>query len=383
MRTIDGQGAPDDLRLDEQAALRRVATAVAKQRTPNEIFAIVTREIAELFGATGATLFRFEAGYGIAVADWHTHNARGLSQGLELDLHTDSATGRVYRTGAPSRIDAYAQLDPDTVAASIKDLELHATVGAPITVDGRVWGAISISTIQPQPFPPDTEARLAGFAELVAQAVANAEARRQLTASRVRIVEAADEARRRIERDLHDGAQQRLVGLALQLRLVRTAAEDPEAVRGALDTCGAELALALEELRELARGIHPTVLTERGLRPALQSVADRAPVPVELAVSLDAALTPGQEAALYFTASEAVANVAKYAQATSIEIRAFDDAQHVVIEIRDDGVGGAEPSNGSGLRGLADRVEAAGGWLDVASPAGVGTVVLATLPLQL
>ena len=335
-----------DLRLDEQAALRRVATAVARQRTPDEIFAVVTDEAGELFGATASTLFRFEGAVGVGMSDWHTPEAQGVPKGLRVDLTLESATGRVYQTGAPARVDSYDEIETERIDAPLRSLGIRAAVAAPIVVDGRIWGSISLSTVRPRPFPPGTERRLGAFAELVGQAVANAEARRQLRESRVRIVEAADEARRRIERDLHDGAQQRLVSLALRLQLARRTAGDAEATRAAIDGCSEELATALAELRELANGIHPAMLTERGLAPALQSVADRAPVPVELDVQLPERLAPAHEAALYFTACEALANVSKHAQASRASIRARQENGSVVIEIADDGVGGAEPSRG-------------------------------------
>jgi signal transduction histidine kinase len=375
-RPLDGP----DVR-DEQAALRRVATAVAEQRTPDEIFTILTREIAMLFSATGASLVRFEVGdRGTVIADWSAPGTRGLSRGVRVDFHLDSSLRRVYRTGAAARIDSYPD-DEYAVADFVKRIGAHAAVAAPVTVGGRIWGAVAMSTSKPRPFPAGAEAQLASFAELVALGVANAEARSQLTASRIRIVHAGDEARRRIERDLHDGAQQRLVALALHLRLARNVADDGDAVRELLDACSAELALALGELRELARGIHPAILTERGLDPALRAVADRSPVPVAVDTQLAGRLDQPQEAALYFTASEALANVAKYAHASSVSIRTVADERCAVIEIRDDGVGGADASRGSGLRGLGDRVEAVGGWLSVTSPPGGGTTVIATLPL--
>ena len=370
-----------DLR-DEQAALRRVATAVAEQRTPDEIFATLTREMAILFGATGASLVRFEPGaQGLVIADWSAPGTEGMPPGLRIDFELDSSLQRVYRTGAAARVDAYPDLDPEGVARYVQRIGAHAAVAAPVMMDGRLWGAVAMSTSKPRPFPAGAETRLASFAELVALGIANAESKRQLTSSRVRIVRAGDEARRRIERDLHDGAQQRLVALALHLRLARNVADDAGAVRELLDACSAELALALEELRELARGIHPAILTERGLEPALRAVADRSSVPVDIDVRLTDRLDQAREAALYFTASEALTNVAKYAGATSVAIRAFADERCAVIEIEDDGVGGADPAQGTGLRGLGDRVEAVGGWLAVTSPPGGGTTVVATLPL--
>jgi signal transduction histidine kinase len=371
-----------DLR-EEQAALRRVATAVAAQLTPSEVFATLTREIAVLFGATGASLVRFEpGGEGLVVADWSAPGAVGLVAGQRIQLDRDSALQRVHRTGTAARIDHYPAHDA-AIADYVRRVGAHAAVAAPVTVAGRIWGAVAMSTTRPRPFPPTAELQLASFAELVAMGVANAESRTQLTASRVRIVEAGDEARRRIERDLHDGAQQRLVTVALHLRLARNRVGDDEAsrdLRELLDASTAELALALEDLRELARGIHPAILAERGLEPALRTLIDRCPTPVGLEVDLPCRLEPKLEAALYFTVSEALANVVKYASATEVVIRASADDRQAVIEIRDDGVGGADPSRGSGLRGLADRVEAVGGWLSVTSPPGGGTTVVATVP---
>jgi signal transduction histidine kinase len=198
--------------------------------------------------------------------------------------------------------------------------------------------------------------------------------------SRARIVRAADDARRRIERDLHDGAQQRLVGVALRLRLAREQA--PGGARQLIDEAASELAEALDELRELARGIHPTILTDRGLEPALRLVAVRSAVPVDLDAELLERLPPPHEAALYFTASEALANVGRYSQASRVTVRLRQENGHAVIEVADDGVGGADPSAGTGLRFLADRVEALGGFLEVASPPGVGTTIRAGVPVE-
>jgi signal transduction histidine kinase len=377
-RTLDRP----DLR-EEQAALRRVATAVAAQRTPSEIFATLTREIAVLFGATGASLVRFEPGdEGLVVADWSAPGALGLVAGQRITFDRESALQRVYRTGSAARIDHYGDHDAE-VADYVRRVGAHAAVAAPVSVGGRVWGAVAMSTTRPRPFPATAETQLASFAELVAMGVANAEARSQLAASRVRLVQAGDEARRRIERNLHDGAQQRLVTVALHLRLARNRVGDDEAtrdLRALLDDCSAELALALEDLRELARGIHPAILTERGLEPALKTLIDRCPLHVDLDVDLPSRLEPSQEAALYFTVSEALANVVKYAAAGRVTIRAMADERQAVIEVRDDGIGGADPARGSGLRGLADRVEAVGGWLVVTSPHGGGTTVVATVP---
>jgi PAS domain S-box-containing protein len=202
------------------------------------------------------------------------------------------------------------------------------------------------------------------------------QAEAELAASRIRIVDAADEARRKIERDLHDGAQQRLVRIALQLALARAHVADPVA-GPLLDELSQELQTALAELRDLARGIHPAILTDFGLRTALEGLADRAPVPVALRVDLAERLPPSLEAAAYFIAAEALTNVAKYARASMASVSVGWEGEQLLVEIADDGVGGADPAGGSGLRGLADRVEAIGGTLAVVSPPGRGTRVRA------
>jgi signal transduction histidine kinase len=233
-------------------------------------------------------------------------------------------------------------------------------------------------SVDEQRFPEDAEQRIAYFAELAAQALANAQAREELGASRARIVQAGDEERRRLERNLHDGAQQRLVSLALMLRLAaRRHPDDDDLARA-----GEELAHALQELRELARGIHPAVLTERGLEPALRALADRAPVPVELSYAPTDRLPGPVEAAAYYVVSEALTNVAKYADASVVRVRVDRSDGAALIEVADDGAGGADPSGGSGLRGLADRVEALGGRLTVESPVGEGTTLRAALPIS-
>ena len=205
----------------------------------------------------------------------------------------------------------------------------------------------------------------------------------ELRASRSRIVEAADDARMRLERNLHDGAQQRLVSLSLALRLAQARLrDDPEAANQLLSNASEELNQALAELRELARGIHPAVLTDRGLPAALEALAARAPLPVELSADLEERLPGPVEAAAYYVVAEALTNVAKYSEASAVEVRAQRHNGRVVVEVADDGVGGADPALGSGLRGLADRVEALDGELEVESAAGTGTTVRAVIPLS-
>ena len=295
--------------------------------------------------------------------------------GATVRIDGDTVSGRVHRSGAPARID-YTTLDGE-LAAHLRGLGFRCAVAAPIFLDGRLWGDVIVSSTEPGAFPAGAEQRIADFAELAAQALANAHAREELAASRARIVAAGDDARRRLERNLHDGAQQRLVSLALTLRMAaRRHGEDPDLTRA-----GEELTLALEELRELARGIHPAVLTERGLEPAVESLASRAPLPVEVDICLAERLPGPVEAAAYYVVAEALTNVAKYARASEVIVGVGRSNSHACIEVRDDGVGGAAADRGSGLRGLADRVEALGGRLVLDSPAGEGTTLRAEIPV--
>jgi signal transduction histidine kinase len=257
-------------------------------------------------------------------------------------------------------------------------------VGAPIVVEGRVWGAAVVNSKRADAFPSGIEERLAEFTELVATAISNAESRAQLTASRVRIVTAADETRRRIERDLHDGIQQRLVTLGLALETLRDAArpERPDLLEP-LTQVQTGLRNVLEELREVSRGVHPAILSEGGLGPALKSLARRSPVPVELELGTVKRLPRPLEAAAYYVASEALTNAAKHAHA-SVAAVALEWRDGIVrLSVRDDGVGGADPARGSGLVGLSDRVEALGGTFVLSSPPGAGTSMIVQLPTEL
>jgi PAS domain S-box-containing protein len=365
---------------EEEAALRRVAVAVASERLPEQIFAVVTEEIGGLFRAHTANLVRFEPGGKeiVIVGRWSTPGVHSYELGMRIPLVGGPIT-MVKETEAPVRMDV--QSAPPDWAEQLRKLGVNSVVAAPISVSGRPWGAVSASLTPPNAFPPGSEHRLAQFTRLVSLALANAEARAQLAAQRARIVHAGDEERRRLERNLHDGAQQRLVSLSLSLRLAQTKlASDPHAADELLSSASIELALALEELRELARGIHPAVLTERGLGPALESLADRAPLPVELK-QLPSERLPGQvEAAAYYVVSEALTNVAKYAEASAVSVRIAQENGRAVVEVVDDGVGGADPARGSGLRGLTDRVEALEGRFALDSRPGGGTKIRAEIP---
>jgi signal transduction histidine kinase len=290
----------------------------------------------------------------------------------------------VFQTGRPVRIDKYDDATGPGADATIEQ-GIHSGVGAPISVEGRLWGYISLLSILEEPLPADTEARLAGFTELVGTAIANAEAQAALAASRARIVAAADTTRRRIERDLHDAAQQRLVSLALHLRSTVQAAVPPGAdeLTAHLDVVADEIVGVVDELRELARGLHPAALADGGLRPALKTLARRSAVPVRLDLDLDVdrRLPEPIELAAYYVVAEALANSVKHAHASVIDVQAATGEGVLQVRVRDDGRGGADPTGGSGLIGLTDRVEALGGRLTLDSPPGAGTAMRVVLPL--
>jgi signal transduction histidine kinase len=252
-------------------------------------------------------------------------------------------------------------------------------VGAPIDVDGRLWGAAVIASSGPDPHEPHTEERLADFAELVATAVANAQARDELMASRARIVAAGDEARRRIERDLHDGAQQRLVTLTMHVRSLEADLPDDSGLKHEVAQLAEELAAASEELRQFSHGIHPAVLSNAGLRPALRSLCRRAAMPVELSVNVEQRLPESVEVAAYYVVAEALTNATKHASASLVTVSVDADELRVRLTVADDGDGGADP-RGSGLIGLKDRVEALGGRMDITSRDGEGTILTAEIP---
>jgi signal transduction histidine kinase len=267
------------------------------------------------------------------------------------------------------------------LAERLREFGIHSVVGAPIYVAGRLWGAIMVSSELAHAFPAGTEVRISSFAELVTAALADVDAREQLAASRARIVEAADAARRRIERDLHDGAQQRLVSLALILQRLESSFEPNSVPTRELAVARAELDAALEELRELARGIHPSILTDRGLEAALAAVAGRSTVPVELDLDSRGKLPLSVQTTAYFVVLEALTNASKHAHSDRIEVRVAVGEGSAMVEVRDNGSGGVDPARGSGLSGLADRVSALGGTLEIESPVGGGTTIRARIPV--
>jgi signal transduction histidine kinase len=344
---IANSDARDDLRrlFDEQDALRRVATLVAEGTRVEEVFSAVAREVARVFEVRLVTVCRYESDAMVVLASF----------------------------GDPE----FAGLD-----ALAREAGVTAAVGVPIVVDGSVWGSVNVATIQGGPFPPDTEQRLARFAELIATSVSNMTMRAEVAASRARVIAAGDETRRRIERDLHDGAQQQLVTLALGLRSAQARVPAGlDELRTEVGRFADRLTSVIEELREMSRGIHPAVLTQGGLAPAIEALALRSPVAVTLDVRSERRLPDAIEVAAYYVISEALTNAAKHADASRVQIDLHVEDGTLCLSVVDDGVGGADPSGGSGLIGLKDRVEALGGTIDVASPPGSGTRLDVDIPL--
>ncbi len=368
--------------LDEQAALRRVATLVATAGEPARVFPIVTEEVGRLLGASTANMVRYRHdGTADVIGQWAEPDMPSMPLGARIELDGETLAPKICRSGQPERVDDYSGLT-GRLAERLQQLGIASGVGAPIIFDGELWGSVVVSSIRTHVFAPAAEHRIAAFTELVAQALANAEAREQLAASRARVVAAGDGERRRLERNLHDGAQQRLVALAIGLRIAnRLIDEDPAAAHAAIERASEELSASLAELREIARGLHPAVLSDHGLEPAITSLMQRAPIPVELTVDLAERPPEAVEVAAYYVIAESLTNVAKYARAShaSVEVRALGD--RLLIAVSDDGVGGADVGAGSGLLGLEDRVAALGGRLHIESPRGRGTSVRADVPI--
>jgi signal transduction histidine kinase len=365
----------------EQAALRRVATLVASDAPPSRVFEQVTEEVGRLLGLPGANVMQYDGlRTATVVGAWSEHGPPRFPVGARLDVDGDTAVARVVRSGSAARV-RYDE-SSGTLAAAVHSAGYRAAVAAPVNVGGRLWGVLAAASTSDDPLPEGIEQQLCDFADLVAQALANADVYEKLAASRARLVEVGDAERQRLERNLHDGAQQRLVSVALGLSMVSARLErDPQGARELLTTAQADLARGLDELRELARGIHPVVLTERGLRAALDALVARAPVPVEVTTLPDERLAAPVEAAMYYVVAESITNVAKYAHASSASVSIERSRGVATVTVSDDGVGGADPASGSGLRGLAARVEALNGRLDVDSPPGAGTRIKAEIPL--
>lgn len=362
----------------QQAALRRVATLVARSADVSEVYAVAVRELALSLDVDHVTLVRFEGDDTCLVVAAHDlPDFPGMAVGERFPLTGDNISGRIRAAGAPARIDDYADAT-GPIADRLQQLRVRSGAGAPLIVDGAVRGALIVGSRAPESISAQCEDHIGDFADLVSTAIANAETRAALTASRARLVAAADEARRGFERDLHDGAQQRIVSLSLELRAIETTAD--EQVRGELSKVVDGLAELHTDLQELSRGMHPAVLSRGGLRPALRALARRSPVPVELDVLVDARLPESVEVAAYYVVAEALTNAAKYADAEVVTVRVAVGDGVLSLSVTDDGVGGAAAGAGSGLIGLRDRVEALSGQFEFTSAPGVGTTLSASIP---
>jgi signal transduction histidine kinase len=363
----------------EQAALRRIAALVARGMPPAQLFSTVAKEVSALLHADGAMVAQLEPDGFVTILAAGGRAGQYVA-GERVQVEPPMALATVVRTSRPARTDDYAHASR-ALKERIRRVGVRSSVATPIIVQGHLWGVI-VASSRGWLLPAESQQRMLNFTELVATAIANAESRSELAASRARIVAASDQTRRHIERDLHDGVQQRLVSLALEVRAAQSAL--PPAVtevRAELSHVVEGLAGALDELREISRGIHPAILSEGGLGAALKTLARRAPIPVALDVCVEDMLSDGIEVAAYYAISELVTNTAKHAHASTINVAVTCADGVVHIAARDDGIGGADPARGSGLVGLRDRIEALGGTISVQSPKGEGTAVEVALPL--
>ena len=366
--------------VDEQTALRRVATLVARGAPPEQVFTAIADELASLLDVAATRLFRYEDdGMATVLAEGGDRDAR-VPVGTQVALGGHNVATLVFETQRPARIDNYAQAS-GPVAELARELGFDCFVGAPIVVDGKLWGAIIAASRGPAALPADTELRIEEFTALMAIGVSNIQTRAELAASLARIVAASDDARRQVVRDLHDGAQARLVHAVVTLKLAQRALQTEGAdVSALLTEALASGEQATVELRELVHGILPTVLTNGGLGAAVDALTSRMAIPVEIDVSADR-LPAAVEATAYFVVAEALTNVAKHARAAHAAVAARVKDGALEVQVRDDGVGGARP-DGSGLLGLRDRLDALAGHLRVESPADGGTLVAADIPLS-
>jgi signal transduction histidine kinase len=360
--------------LEEQSTLRRIATLVAGGRPPAEVLSEVTKDVGRLFDAHAVNIVRWDGVLDevVVVSGWTAEGSEAPAEGDRLYPGPDSATIAVLETGLASLAGGTA---PDGAAESV--------IAAPVIINASLRGALSAHRALDEPFRAGAEVRLRSFADLAAQSISNDRAQQELRASAARIVREGDAARQRLERNLHDGAQQRLVSVSISLRFALSRlATNPDRARELLETAAEELSHALQDLRDLARGLHPAILSDRGLGPALEALAGRTHVPVKIANRAEERLPQPVEAAAYYVVAESLTNVAKYAGASrvAVDVRCLDGVARV--EVVDDGIGGATPSDGSGLRGLADRVEALGGRLEIHSPPAGGTSVRAFIPIE-
>jgi signal transduction histidine kinase len=362
---------------DEQAALRRVATLVAQGAGADELFSAVAAEVGGIVDIPVVAVARYETD--------GTFTIVGITGGTQFTLGSrwpieeDGVAGMILATGRPSRRDDYTTM-PGQLGDAVREERVDSTVGVPIVVEGTIWGFMVAAAQAGSSIPRDTEEQLVRFTELVATAVSNASARTDLLTSRARVVGAADETRRRLERDLHDGIQQWLVALALRARKAAKQSAENESIADEFAGLADDLVAVTDELREISRGIHPPILSDAGLDDALEALARRSAIRVDLDVSFQQRYDPTLEATVYYVAAESITNAVKHAQASIVTVRGGLREGAIELEIADDGVGGADPRHGTGLIGLKDRVDTLGGTISLTSPAGAGTTIRVKLP---
>ena len=372
----------DSVLAAREGSLRRIATLVAGGAASGEVFAAIAREVAQVLGMALVVIWRYDPDGPASVLGAWSDRPHPFQTGTSWPVEERTAAALLPEIGRPTRIEDFGEIG-GAIPDAIRETGIRSGTGAAIIVDGEFWGVMGAGVAEGRPLREHIEDRLVEFTELVATAISSSEARSDLAASRARIVATTDETRRRFERDLHDGVQQRLVSLSLGL--VNTEALAPpghEQLRRQLAGLREGLAGVLDDLRELSRGIHPAILSEGGLDPALKALVRRSAIPVKLDVSVDNRLDQRVEVAAYYVVSEALANAAKHAQASVVEVHVEARNGTLDLAIRDDGIGGADPSRGSGLIGLSDRVEALGGTIGIVSPAGEGTTLHAQLPID-
>ncbi|MEV0134234.1 DUF4118 domain-containing protein [Dactylosporangium sp. NPDC050688] len=362
----------------EQAALGRVAKLVAHGSPPPDVFHAITTELHGLLREYSTWLCRYESDGGVCIVS--TNLTGKLSEGVRLPIEGENVLVKVRETGRAARVDSFEGA-AGPAAALARDTGIRAVVGVPIEVNGRLWGVAGVAWARPEPLPPGTEARVAEFTDLAATAIANADSKAELAASRARLVAASDQARQRIERNLHDGAMQHFLAVAMQLGATQALLPaEPKEAEAELSRARCDLSSAMDNLREISRGIHPTLLASNGLPTALKALARRSPVLVDLDLHTGQRMPPVVETAAYYIVSEALTNAAKHAHATVVHVQATIRNDVLHLSIHDDGIGGADPHHGTGLTGLQDRVEALGGHLTVTSPTDGGTRLSATIP---
>jgi PAS domain S-box-containing protein len=367
---------------DEQAALRRVATLAARESSPVEVLEAVADEAARVLEVDAIGMMRFEPDETVTLVAQSETPWDPPPLGTSFTLDGENIVASVHRGGQAARVDDWEN-STGSVATMANVLGVRSAVASPVVVEGRLWGTMVAATNQSKPLPADIESRIVEFTELLATAISNAESREALIASRARIVTAGDEARRRIERNLHDGTQQRLVALGLDVETVRASipAAQQEAQSG-LERIRHELEAVLQDVRELSHGLHPALLSQAGLGPSLRALARRSPIPVKLDVSIRERPSEPTETAVYYAISEVLANAAKHARASEISVVLKTSGSEIRAIVEDDGCGGAEASAGSGLVGLIDRIEALGGRFALDSPPGQGTRISIEMPLS-